>query len=61
MGIGFLSMARDLAYEIHKDLLDKGGAPYFGHPERVARRCATEDEKIVAYLHDSIENTDETP
>lgn len=37
--------------------MDKGGVPYFSHPARVANRCQTEEEKIVAYLHDVIEDT----
>lgn len=35
--------------------------PYHLHPERVASRCSTDAEKIVALLHDTIEDTDITP
>lgn len=52
-----LEEARALAMRAHKDQVDKAGAPYFSHPERVANRCQTDDEKIVAYLHDTIEDT----
>lgn len=60
-GFANLSDARSLAYEVHRGQVDKGGAPYYSHPDRVAKRCDTEDEKIVAYLHDTIEDTDVTP
>lgn len=54
-----------LAYEIcmnaHAGQVDKVGMPYHLHPERVAARCSTEAETIVALLHDTIEDTDITP
>lgn len=56
-----VSDARELARLAHEGQVDKAGKPYFGHPERVAARCATEDEKIVAYLHDTVEDTFVTP
>lgn len=45
----------------HKGQRDKMGCAYFQHPMRVAMRCVTDDEKIVALLHDTIEDTDVTP
>ena len=45
----------------HQGQRDKMGCAYFQHPMRVAIRCATDDEKIVALLHDTIEDTDLTP
>ena len=45
----------------HQGQRDKVGCAYFQHPMRVAMRCATDDEKIVALLHDIIEDTDATP
>lgn len=54
-----------LAYEIclkaHAGQVDKAGMPYYLHPQRVAARCATDAETIVALLHDTIEDTDVTP
>jgi len=54
-----------LAYEIcmtaHAGQTDKMGMPYHLHPERVAARCSTDAETIVALLHDTIEDTDITP
>ena len=45
----------------HKGQRDKMGCAYFQHPMRVATRCSTDDEKIAALLHDTIEDTDVTP
>ena len=42
----------------HRGQRDKMGCAYFQHPMRVAMRCSTDDEKIVALLHDTIEDTD---
>lgn len=54
-----------LAYEIcasaHAGQTDKMSLPYHLHPERVAARCTTDAETIVALLHDTIEDTDITP
>ena len=44
----------------HAGQRDKTGAAYFQHPMRVAMKCGTNDEKIVALLHDTIEDTDVT-
>lgn len=45
----------------HRGQRDKMGCAYFQHPMRVAMRCATDDQKCVALLHDIIEDTDATP
>lgn len=45
----------------HQGQRDKMGCAYFQHPVRVSMRCSTDDEKIVALLHDTIEDTDVTP
>lgn len=45
----------------HAGQRDKAGCAYFQHPMRVAMRCRTDEEKIVALLHDTIEDTDVTP
>ena len=45
----------------HTGQRDKMGCAYFQHPMRVAMRCKNDDEKIVALLHDIIEDTDVTP
>ncbi len=45
----------------HAGQRDKMGCAYFQHPMRVAMHCTTDAEKIVALLHDTIEDTDVTP
>ena len=52
-----LNKALDIAYKVHLGQTDKAGAPYILHPMRVALHCQTEDEKIVALLHDVVEDT----
>ena len=47
-----------IAYNAHKDQLDKGGYPYIMHPIHIAEQMETEDETIAALLHDVIEDTD---
>lgn len=55
-----LDKALKIAYEAHKNQVDKGGAPYFLHPIYVALLMDTTDQKIVALLHDVVEDTDIT-
>lgn len=45
----------------HAGQRDKMGCAYFQHPMRVAMRCNTDEEKIVALLHDTIEDSDTSP
>ena len=52
-----LDMAIKLAVNAHHLQVDKGGMPYILHPLRVMLACETEDERIVAVLHDVIEDT----
>lgn len=56
-----LIRALEIAVRVHKGQVDKGGVPYIGHPLRVAAKCENANEKIVALLHDTIEDTDVTP
>lgn len=52
---------REKAYYIaktaHFGQIDKAGNDYFKHPEKVASMVDSNDEKIVALLHDVIEDT----
>ncbi len=52
--------ALEIACKAHEGQFDKAGKPYIQHPVRVALYCETEDEKIVALLHDVIEDTSVT-
>jgi (p)ppGpp synthase/HD superfamily hydrolase len=51
-----LERAIEIAVEAHKGVLDKGGNPYVLHPLRMMFAVKTEDEKIVAVLHDVVED-----
>lgn len=54
-------LAHEICATAHQGQSDKAGMPYHLHPERVAARCATDAERIVALLHDTIEDTDVSP
>ena len=49
-----------LAVQIHQGQRDKAGAVYILHPLRVMFRLQTEDERIVAVLHDVVEDSEMT-
>lgn len=51
-----LDRAIAIAMDAHRDQLDKANRPYFLHPQAVASFVDTEEEKIVAYLHDVMED-----
>lgn len=52
--------AMQIAIKVHSTQLDKGGNSYIGHPLRVEKLCDDEDCKIVALLHDTVEDGDIT-
>lgn len=52
--------AMKIAYDAHNSQLDRSGVPYIFHPIHLAERMQTEDECIVALLHDVVEDTDVT-
>ena len=52
--------AMRIAYNAHTCQTDKAGMPYIEHPHRVSMRMKTEEEMIVAWLHDVPEDTDVT-
>ena len=55
-----LEKAIMIAVEAHKGQKRDGGAPYIIHPLAVMNEMDTELEKIVAVLHDVVEDTDVT-
>lgn len=55
--MNIVTLARTVATIAHEGQTDKNGAPYIGHPERVAGYVTTDEEKAVAWLHDVIEDT----
>lgn len=46
-----------LATKAHKGQVDKGGQPYILHPLRVMLNMNTEETRIIAVLHDVVEDT----
>lgn len=55
-----IESAISLALQAHKGQLDKGGQPYILHPLAVMNRVESMEEKIVAVLHDVIEDSEVT-
>ncbi|MCZ8088706.1 MAG: hypothetical protein O9247_01230 [Rhodobacteraceae bacterium] len=51
-----LQRALEIAVEAHRTQFDKAGAPYILHPLRVMFSVETEEERIVAVLHDVVED-----
>ena len=50
--------AMKLCFEAHANQLDRSGIPYVNHPLHLAEQMDTEDETVVALLHDVMEDTD---
>ncbi len=55
-----LDLAKEVAIRVHSGQFDKSGEPYIEHPFRVMCMCKTDDERIVAVLHDVVEDGAET-
>lgn len=53
----YLSAASAIAIIAHDGQVDKAGQPYYLHPRRVAGMLANENDKVVAWLHDVVEDT----
>ena len=49
-----------IAYNAHINQKDRSGLPYILHPIHLAEQMDTEEECIVALLHDVVEDTDVT-
>ena len=49
-----------LATRAHEGQTDQAGADYIAHPLRVMENCVSDDAKIVAVLHDVVEDSDTT-
>ena len=52
-----LELAYAIALVAHKGQVDKVGVDYINHPLTVSNNCTGENEKIVALLHDVLEDT----
>ena len=55
-----LERAIEIAQTAHAGQFDKAGKPYIFHPVRVMLRVHNEFEKMVAVLHDVVEDTSVT-
>ena len=53
-----LQRAIEIDLEAHKGALDKGGKPYILHPLRLMLQMDSEEEMIVAILHDVVEDSE---
>lgn len=56
-----LEKAERIARMAHAEQKDKAGQDYISHPLRVSAKCTSPKAKIVALLHDTIEDTWVTP
>ena len=55
--IKLLGKAIELAKTHHAGVFDKGGHPYIEHPLRLMENMDTNIEKMVAVMHDLVEDT----
>lgn len=55
-----LDRAIILATRAHSGQVDRSGQPYILHPLRVMLKMSSEEARIVAVLHDVLEDTDVT-
>ena len=55
-----LATAIDIAVEAHRKQRRKNGSPYILHPLRIMFRMKTDEERIVALLHDVVEDSSVT-
>ncbi len=55
-----LDRALALALDAHQGALDKAGKPYILHVLRVMSRMTTDEERLVAILHDVVEDSHHT-
>lgn len=53
-----ISNAIELATRAHYNQFDKQGEPYIFHPLRVMMKFSDKEERIIAVLHDTIEDSE---
>lgn len=53
-------IAQQIATKAHTGQVDKAGKPYIEHPAYVAAHVSGDNAKAVAWLHDTLEDTDTT-
>jgi len=54
--VSTLERAIAIAAQVHADQKDKAGEPYILHPLRVMLRMTTDELRIIAVLHDVLED-----
>ncbi|HSI83195.1 MAG: GTP pyrophosphokinase [Candidatus Methylacidiphilales bacterium] len=52
-----LERALEIAVQAHKGFKDKSGQPYILHPLRIMHKMRSDDARIVAILHDVVEDS----
>ena len=52
-----LILPEQVATEAHKNQVDLGNVPYIEHPRTVVSLCSSKKAKIIAWLHDVLEDT----
>lgn len=50
-------LAEEVATKAHQNQVDLGNVPYIEHPRTVASLCSSPKAKIIAWLHDVLEDT----
>lgn len=55
--VSIVAVADLVAYTAHFGQTDLGGNPYIAHPRAVADLLETDEEKVIALLHDVMEDT----
>ena len=60
IGIMNLSKAIEIACRAHEGEVDKGGQPYILHPIRLMLKMKNDEARIVAVLHDVVEDSNFT-
>lgn len=55
-----IEVALQIALDAHKGQIDKGGHPYILHPLRLMNNVNSIEEKVVAILHDVVEDSNIT-
>ncbi|MDP3996103.1 MAG: GTP pyrophosphokinase [bacterium] len=55
-----IEKALEIALDAHRGQVDKAGKAYILHPLRLLVEAKTEEEQIVALLHDVVEDSDVT-
>jgi (p)ppGpp synthase/HD superfamily hydrolase len=53
-----IEFAQEFARRAHRGQTDKAGVDYIRHPMAVAEKVYTDDAKVVALLHDVLEDTE---